>query len=291
MFRNGLLYLSVLALLIAGCESKKPEGKSLATFAGETVTDTDFLRKAGSLPRELRAAAFRRREDFLNDLVGERFLLIEAKKRHIEKDPEVSSLIEQAKNKILVAKLIQIEVDDKLQFDTDSAQRYYDLHKEDFLTPLMLRASHILVKTKEEADAISAELAAGADFEETARRKSIDTTGIRGGDLGFFQKGQFVSEFENAVFAMKKGEISGPVQSQFGWHIIKLTDRVEPTQRGFETVRPRIEERLILERRSDSFKEYLAKLKGNVKVDIDTKALEALQPGDAAKTETEKTDK
>lgn len=285
MLRKTPFIILTIIVFAAGCTSKKPEGKPVARFGNETVTDVDFVRKAENLPRELRAAAFRKRQQFLEDLVGERFLLQEARKRKLDQDPEVADLIEQAQNKILVAKLIQLEVDNKLQMDTEEAQRFYDIHKDEFLTPLMLRASHILVKTREEADALKAELDTGGDFEEAARRKSIDPTGIRGGDLGFFQKGQFVPEFEQAVFSMNKGELKGPVQSQFGWHIIKLTDRVEPTQRSFDTVKSRIEERLILEKRSQNFRAYLQKLKGNVKVDVDEKALEAIEPGDADKTD------
>jgi peptidyl-prolyl cis-trans isomerase C len=282
--KTSFIALSLL-IFAAGCASKKPEGKPVARFGGETVTDVDFIRKADSLPRELRAAAFRKRDQFLEDLVGERFLLQEARKRKLDQEPEVADLIEQARNKILVAKLIQLEVDNKLQMDSEEAQRFYDLHKDEFLTPLMLRASHILVKTREEADAIKADLDAGGDFEEAARRKSIDPTGMRGGDLGFFQKGQFVPEFEQAVFSMSKGEVRGPVQTQFGWHIIKLTDRVEPSQRSFDAVKSRIQERLILEKRSQDFRSYLQKLKGNVKVDVDQKALEAIQPDEAKKTD------
>ena len=92
------------------------------------------------------------------------------------------------------------------------------------MTPLLLKASHILVKTAEEAEAIRKELEAGADFEEMARKNSLDSTAIRGGDLGFFQKGRFVPEFEEAVFQMKKGELSPVVQSQFGWHVIKVME-------------------------------------------------------------------
>lgn len=257
----------------------------VARFAGQTLTDEDFRRKADSLPRDLRAAAYRQKDKFLDDLVGERFLLREALNRKLDQDPEVSDLIEQARQKILVAKLIQTEVDSKLSSDEGEARRYYDLNQEEFMTPLLWRASHILVKTREEAQQLRAEIDAGADFEETARRKSIDPTAIRGGDLGFFQKGQFVPEFEQVVIRMTKGQIEGPVESPFGWHIIKLTDRVEPTQRPFEAVQERIRERLMLEKRSQLFRDYLQKIKGNSKVDVDSSVLAAIEPAGRPKEE------
>ncbi len=85
-------------------------------------------------------------------------------------------------------------------------------------------ASHILLETEEEARAVIAELEAGADFAELAREKSTGPSGPNGGALGWFGKGTMVAPFEEAVVAMKPGEISGPVQTQFGWHVIRLNE-------------------------------------------------------------------
>ena len=86
---------------------------------------------------------------------------------------------------------------------------------------MKLNASHILVATKEEADAIKANLDAGADFAQVARAKSKCPSAQFGGTLGFFESGQMVKPFEDATLALLVGEVSQPVQTQFGWHIIK----------------------------------------------------------------------
>ncbi|RAP42177.1 peptidylprolyl isomerase [Rhodovulum viride] len=83
-------------------------------------------------------------------------------------------------------------------------------------------AAHILVETEDEAKAIETELANGADFAELAKEKSTGPSGPNGGDLGWFSEGMMVQPFEEAVVAMKPGEVSAPVQTQFGWHVIKL---------------------------------------------------------------------
>jgi len=85
-------------------------------------------------------------------------------------------------------------------------------------------ASHILVKTKDEAAALVKQLRNGADFATLAKEKSIGPSGKSGGKLGWFGKGQMVKPFEDAVVAMKVGEISDPVQTQFGWHVIRLNE-------------------------------------------------------------------
>lgn len=88
-----------------------------------------------------------------------------------------------------------------------------------------VRASHILVKTAAEALEIKKEIDAGGDFAYYAERYSICPSGQRGGDLGYFGRGQMVPEFENKAFSLPVGEVSSPVFSPFGWHIIKVTDR------------------------------------------------------------------
>lgn len=107
-------------------------------------------------------------------------------------------------------------------------KKYYDDNKAQFEQPEEVRASHILVKTKEEADAIEKELKEGKDFAELAKEKSTDTgSKVNGGDLNFFKRGDMVPEFSDAAFKLKVGEISEPVKSQYGYHIIKVTDRKE----------------------------------------------------------------
>ena len=89
---------------------------------------------------------------------------------------------------------------------------------------MKVRASHILVKTEKEANEVVYDLMTGKSFEDIAKLKSLCPSKKNGGDLGFFGKGMMVPEFEKAAFAMKKGETSKPVKTQFGWHLIKLTD-------------------------------------------------------------------
>ena len=90
---------------------------------------------------------------------------------------------------------------------------------------MMVRASHILVSNEREANRILEEIRKGKDFSEMAKRYSTCPSGKSGGDLGFFGKGQMVKEFEDAAFSLKEGELSKPIKTQFGYHIIKVTGR------------------------------------------------------------------
>ncbi len=87
-----------------------------------------------------------------------------------------------------------------------------------------VHAAHILVKTEEEAKKVLVDLQKGANFSEIARQRSLCPSSKKGGDLGWFGRGMMVKPFENAAFAMGKGEISSPVKTEFGWHIIKILE-------------------------------------------------------------------
>lgn len=267
----------VFLLFLSGCDLKSNDsssGKVLARFDGATITERDFLKKVQGLPRALQNVAMKRKKDLIEDMVAEHFLLKEAERQGLNKDKDVEDLIRVAQKKITIAKLVEKEIDKKISILPDEVSQYYEFHQDEFMTPLLFRASHVLLKTEAEALAVKEALDQGADFEETARQKSIDTTAARGGDLGYFQKGQFVPEFEEAALQMKKGEIRGPVKTQFGFHVIRLNDRVEPRLRDFKSVKNRVEERLMNERRAKMFKELVEKLKGNTPIQIDDQALE-----------------
>jgi peptidyl-prolyl cis-trans isomerase C len=105
-------------------------------------------------------------------------------------------------------------------------------------------ASHILVETEEEAQALISELGEGADFAELAQERSIGPSGPNGGQLGWFTAGMMVPTFEEAVFALSVGEVSAPVETQFGWHVILLNDTREQAPPALEEVRAELEDGL-----------------------------------------------
>ncbi|WP_327204739.1 peptidylprolyl isomerase [Paenibacillus sp. DMB20] len=143
----------------------------------------------------------------------------------------MDNLKEQTKMQLEITKLLG----DKVKVTDDEIKKTYDQYKDSFATPEQVRASHILVDTKEEAEKIIKQLKDGADFAAIAKEKNEDATKETGGDLDFFPKGKMDPAFEEAAFKLKKGEISSePVKSSFGYHVIKVTDRKEATNPTFE---------------------------------------------------------
>jgi peptidyl-prolyl cis-trans isomerase C len=126
-----------------------------------------------------------------------------------------------------------------------------------------VRARHILVETEDEAKAVVAELKAGKDFAELAKAKSKDPGAADGGDLGYFTKDQMVPEFSEVAFKLEKGQLSDPVKSQFGWHVIKVEDKREKKPPEFDKVKEQLETFVV--RRQQSA--LITKLRAEAKIE------------------------
>jgi len=133
-------------------------------------------------------------------------------------------------------------------------------------------AAHILVETEEEANALKAELDGGADFAELAKEKSTGPSGPNGGALGWFSKGMMVPEFEAAVMEMQPGQVSRPVQTQFGWHVVKLNETRAMEAPAFDSVREELAGELRQQAVSDRVDELVAG------ADVERPEVEGLEP-------------
>ncbi|WP_281273759.1 peptidylprolyl isomerase [Biomaibacter acetigenes] len=163
--------------------------------------------------------------------------------------------------KLLQDQLIINNLKEKLtanvKVSDEDVKKYFDSNKDMFKLPSPeIRASHILVPTEDEANKVLAEIKAGEDFAELARKYSTDPgSKDKGGDLGYFGKGKMVPEFEKAAFALKQGEVSQPVKTQFGYHIIKVTG--ERTSLSFDDVKDYIKSNLLTSKKDEEFNKFL----------------------------------
>ncbi len=129
---------------------------------------------------------------------------------------------------------------------------------------LEVRARHILVKTEQEAKDLVKQLKAGADFIELAKKNSTGPSADAGGDLGYFSRGQMVKPFEDAAFALKPGEVSGPVQTEFGWHVIKVEDKRNHPVPPFDEVKDQLIASLV----QNQLKTVVQGLRSAAKVEV-----------------------
>ncbi|TLS50184.1 foldase [Paenibacillus antri] len=175
----------------------------------------------------------------------------------------LDTLKEQIRPQVQLTKLVepQIEVTD------EELQTYYDENKAQYETPEQVRASHILVETKEEAEALLEQIKGGADFAELAKEHSKDGSAAQGGDLDFFGKGQMVAPFEEAAFALEIGEVSGVVESQFGFHIIKVTDKKAAATATFDEKKEEIRETVFQQKLNERTSAYVEELRSAAKIE------------------------
>ncbi len=246
-FVRAGIALGLLALLAA--PGLAQEDKVVATIGGKPVTEADIALAVSDLDEQFaRLPEEQRRAAALSAIIEIRVMSDEAAARGIDKDAAFQRRMAFLQQRALHAALIDSEIADKITEDEVRAR--YD--QQIAATPPVneVKARHILVKTKEEAEAIIKRLDAGESFETIAKEVSTDPgSGANGGDLGWFGPGQMVPEFEQAAFALEVGAHSKePVQSQFGFHVIKVEDKRAQQPPAFEQVKEQFRSMILREK-------------------------------------------
>lgn len=189
-------------------------------------------------------------------------------------------LREYTRRDLLISHFVDREFASKAVVSDAEIRAFYDKNQDKFKTEETVRASHILIgvddkaspedkkKAREKAEKLRKELAGGADFATLAKDNSTCPSSKQGGDLGFFGKGQMVPSFEKAAFALKPAETSPVVETQFGYHIIKLTEIKPAATTDFKDVKAKIEEFLKEQKVDEAIKKYIADARSKAKIEI-----------------------
>jgi peptidyl-prolyl cis-trans isomerase C len=170
----------------------------------------------------------------------------------------------------------------KIEFTEEDAKKYYNENLNEFQNQLQVKASHILIKpdtsdpevpqelaktkAKEKAENLLQQVKQGADFAEVAKANSSCPSAAQGGDLGYFGKGMMVQPFEQAAFALQVGQLSDTVETNFGYHIIKVTDRKEPSMTTYEQAKDSIIQKLTTAKQDELAQKYIAELKADANI-------------------------
>lgn len=189
-----------------------------------------------------------------------------------------SDIKSQIQHELAINKFIDKKFDEKIKISEKEVRDYYDSHPEYFKQPEKVKASHILIKVSPKADEskkkdalekikkIQKRLQKGEDFGALAKESSECPSSKRGGDLGFFKRGQMAKPFEDAAFTTKPGEITDIVKTRFGYHLIKVVEKKPETTIKFESIKDRIEQRLKQEKLRKEITAYLEELNKTAKV-------------------------
>ena len=234
--------LTAVALLCATAPALRAQDSSplVARANGVDIRESDLTFAEEEIGGNMPTIPPEQKRDYLiNYLVDVIVLSQAADKQKLGDRPDIKRRIAFDRNRLLMEGLLQDA--GKSSLSEDAERKVYDEAVKQVKNEEEVHARHILVPSEDEAKAILAQLKGGADFAALAKEKSKDPGAAEGGDLGYFTKEQMVPEFAEVAFKLGKGQLSDPVKTQFGWHIIKVEDkRIRPTP-TFEQVKPQIE--------------------------------------------------
>ena len=269
---NLLLCLGAFSLaLILGCA--KSQEKIVARVGDREITTEALENEYKQASRLIiqGKSELDRRKDALDKLIRDQVVILGAYKEGLDKEVENDTAFQRQKEQVLLNELYKKEILKKSEPSESEIKNEYDKMNEE------IHAWHILVENKAQADSVYQKLKEGADFAQLAKEKSIDPSAQNnGGDLGFFGWGRMVPEFQEAAFKLKDGEISRPVETKYGWHIIKLVERRKAEQPPFEQAKEQIRTKLQRDKSESRVKEYFDELKKKVNFKVNEKALDLL---------------
>lgn len=181
---------------------------------------------------------------------------------------DLKALFMEQNEMVLLINELQSSIIDSVEVSDAEIEEYYNNNKAEFTVEEQVQASHILVEDEATAKEILDKLNSGSDYAELAKEYSIDGSASQGGNLGFFPRGRMVKPFEEAAFALEVGEISGIVKTDFGYHIIMVTDRQEAGTISLEESRDNIRDTLLHQKQMETLRNYLIELRENAVVEI-----------------------
>ena len=239
------------------------EIKVLAVVGGSEITEQDVNNLMNGLQpqQQQQFASEEGKVRLLDELINQEMFYLEAMDSDMENDDLFKQEMEIARKTIL-KQMAMKQLLDSVKVEEDDAKAYYEKHVDRFVEQGTVHAKHILVKTKEEADAILAEIQGGVVFEEAAKEHSTCPSKEQGGDLGTFPRGQMVPGFEEAAFALEVGVLSEPVETSFGFHIIRVEDKTEEKAQSYETVKEQITGQLVAMGQNEAYVKKTDELRG-----------------------------
>jgi peptidyl-prolyl cis-trans isomerase C len=261
MNKKFYLGLATAALVLAGGSAFA--SVELAKIGSKSITDADLKNLVGNVSEGQKQQINGDPEiknRMIDNLVVEELFVQEAEKTGVNKDKEYQSALDRARRQILAQRYLQKTIQPKI---TDgNVKTYFDKNKGKYSQD-EVHAQHVLLKEEAEAKEVYQKAKGGEDFETLAKKYSKDPSAqTNGGDLGFFTRTRMVPQFADKAFSMSKGEISEPVKSPFGWHIIKVIEKREGKPVKFDDIKDQVKQ----DYQNDSINELIASLKKSNKV-------------------------
>ena len=239
------------------------EKKILAKVGQKEITNLDVQGAIQGLD-PFQAQQFQTEEGqkyVLDDLINQELLYMYAKDNKIDQDEEFRTEMKRVEENVLKQYVIN-KILTSVKLTEEEKKAFFEAQKQSFSKPETASAKHILVDSEEKAKDILGKINAGeVSFEDAAKEHSTCPSKDAGRDLGTFGRGQMVPEFEEAVFNMNKGEVSGPVKTQFGYHLIKLENKNESSIPEYDEVAEEVGKTLLFQKQGEVYQQKLNEVK------------------------------
>jgi len=253
-------------------ETILPPETILASFGEQTITLGEFNQLWKEVPEDYKLQLDK--SMVLDQMISEKLLIQEAKNMGLEEDNDVLEQIKKMAEQILVQVLIEREILDKIKVNDEEVLEYYELNKDSFTEKEQVYLYNILIETEEDAQDVLEQLKAGGDFSEIAIEKSTGPSAVQGGDLGYLTRGTIIPEIEEVVFALELEELSEIIKTDFGFHILKITEKKPETVKTLEEVKEDIIQTLLPDTQKEAFENLLEELKSKSEIEINEEALQ-----------------
>jgi len=250
------------------------ENKVLAKVNGRKITENDLEKVISSLPQQqaMQMQGEEGKKRLLNELIAGEMFYLDAVENELDKEEEFQKILEETKENLLQRYAVQKVMQD-VDIKDEEIKEAYNQNKEKYVDQEKISAKHILVDEEEKSKEIKEEIDNGMDFSDAAAKYSSCPSSKKGGRLGEFGKGQMVPEFEEVAFNMEKGEISDPIKTQFGYHIIQLDEKIPAKQKTYYEVEEEIKQQILQQKQFQLYNDNVQKLKGKYKVEMDPKEI------------------
>jgi peptidyl-prolyl cis-trans isomerase C len=259
---RGIVLALSLSVVLPATGWTQASDPVVARVNGAEIRASDLAVAEEDIGQNIPQMPAEQRREYLITFLSDMALAAQAAEaKKLADTPEFKQRLAYMRNKLLMDRVLKEQAE---AATTDAALKsVYEEAAKQIASEQEVRARHILVENEDEAKAIAGDLKKGGDFTEMAKQKSKDTSSAEGGDLGYFTKEQMVPEFSEVAFKLAPGEVSEPVKSQFGWHVIKVEDKRNRQPPPFDQVKDQIETFVVRRAQADS----ITKLRAGAKIE------------------------
>jgi peptidyl-prolyl cis-trans isomerase C len=270
MRKSAWVLLVLMAPFLAACgeTGKGKQDKVLATVNGQPITETMLDEEAKSLPPYVRPILDTPtgRMQFLESLITRDLLMQEALRRGMDRREEVRERLNMARRSILLEALLREVTEKAPGLSDDALKKFYDSNRGDFQLGDRVKVSHVLFKDRTQAEEMSQMAKKGTPFTEIM--KSAPQEGGVAADLGFIERGKFDKAFEEAAFSATAGQVTGPVKTVYGYHLILVGEKRPAGLQPFDEVKGQIAADLREQVQREAFETLLAQMKKQAKIQL-----------------------